>query len=260
MVDGICGYDLVVPEASYESGEPWIANAHHAMTLPLPQQFRERVRVTIMHISPTPGVLYSCVNLLPLDAASTVWRLHFHVDRRMTTKLCAGDLVHVRTTYSGGLAISILRDGDLLAAAGAVCKVPLGPHVIARYPGELFDEAIAVIRRRHPDFKWHETPVEVAARGESRLLLRARTKLGGYDVFMLHGQLTRFPSKDECLAISRFGSGLEVAANATAFLFNAPGHAGGPLRGERNFVQMSGSDAEWWTEHISTVHGQPEDS
>ena len=260
MVDGICGYDLVVPEVSYDSGEPWIANADFGMVLPSAQQFRERVRVTVMHISPTPGVLYSCVNLLPLDPASKIWRLHFHVDRRMTTKLCAGDLVHIRTTYCGGLAISILRNGDLLAAAGAVCKTPLGPHVIARYPKELIDEAMAVIRRRHPNFSWHEMPVEVSAGDKGRLLLSGRTRIGHYDVFMVHGQLPGMPGRDECLAISRAGSGLEVAANTTALLFDAPGHAGGPSRGGRGYVQMSGSDAQWWTEHISTVHGQPGDS
>jgi hypothetical protein len=259
MVGGICAYDLIVPETSYESSEPWIAHAHFEMGLQPPQESGERVRVTIMHISPNPGVLYSCINLLPVNTASKVWRLHFHVDRRMTTKLCAGDLVHVRTTYCGGLAISILRNGELLAAAGAVRSVPLGRHVVARYPAELFGEAMAVIGRRHPDFQWHETPVEVTVGDESRLLLRARVELGGYDVFMVHGQRPGIPGKDECLAISRVGSGLEVAANATALLLDAPGHAGGPLRGDRDYVQMSGSDERWWSEHVSALR-RPENS
>ena len=182
MIAYTCAYDLIVPEASYESDEPWIAKAYRdtgflLLREALPQGSAERVRVRITHISPNPGVFYSCVVLTPVEPTSEVWPLHFHIERRMTTKLCAGDLVHIRTTHCGGLGISILRNGMLLAAAGAVCSVPLGRHVIARYPHDLFDEAFAVIRRKYPDFALHESPVEVIVGDVSSLLLRARTEV-----------------------------------------------------------------------------------
>jgi hypothetical protein len=116
-----------------------------------------------------------------------------------------------------------------------------------------------VIRRRHPDFEWHETNVEMTVGDESMLRLRTRVELGGYDVFMVHGHKPGMPGKDECLAISRVGCGLEVATNTTALLLDAPGHAGGPLRSDRDYVQMPGSDERWWSEHVSALR-RPENS
>ena len=266
MVGSICAYHLIVPETSYESDEPWIGRATRGMALLPPreqvaQESAESVRVRITHLSPNPGVLYSCVDVTPVEPTSEVWPLHFHVDRRMTTRLCAGDIVHLRTTHCGGFAISILRNGELLAAAGAICQVPLGNHVIARVPAELLDEAMAVIWRRHPDFHWHESPVEVSINGECDLLLRARTSIGGYDVFMVHGPTWGIPGTDECLAISRIGSGLEVSANTTALLLKAPIGAGGlnGLLGYEDRVRMltDSSQERWWSEHMAAVRGRP---
>jgi hypothetical protein len=195
--------------------------------------------------------------LTPVEPTSEVWPLHFHVERRMTTRLCAGDLVHIRTTHCGGLGISILRSGALLAAAGAVCAVPLGHDVIARYPHELFDKALAVIRRQYPDFEWHESPVEVIVGDASTLRTQTRTEVGGYEVYVVHGHLRGMPGKDACLAISRVGSGLEVAANTTALLLNSPMGAGGlaGLLGHEDSVRMSttAESERWWSEHLSTV-------
>lgn len=261
MILNICAYDLIVPETSYESDAPWVASGYLGMALgppePLPPESGEGVRVRIVHISPIPGVLYSCMVLTPVEATSDVWPLHFHLDRRMTTRLCAGDVVHIRTTHCGGLGISIVRHGELLAAAGAVCSVPLGRHVIARHPAGLFDEALAVIRRRYSDFEWHETPVEVTAGDASRLLLRARTTVGDYEVYVVHGHLNGIPGTDASLAISRVGSGLEVAANTTALLLNSPMRAGGlaGLLGHEDSVRMTTTleSERWWSDHLSTV-------
>lgn len=73
---------------------------------------------------------------------------------------------------------------------------------------------------------------------------------------MVHGHRDGIPGMDECLAISRIGSGLEVSANTTALLFNAPTRAGGPdaLAGDNDDrLRMSDSDEQWWSEHLGEV-------
>lgn len=228
MIGTICDYDLVVPATSFESGTPWLAKARKS-AIRRPQMLGDVARVTITHVSPRPGVLYSSILLAPeSDASGGRWDLHFHVDRTMTTMLRPGDIVHICRTGCGGVALSVVRQDELVAAAGAVCSVPLGRNVTARYPRELLAEALAVFQRHDPQFRWHETPVELSIEGERRELMRGRRQLGGYEVFMVHGAIAGMPGDDECLAISRVAARLEVAANSTALLLDRPASAGGP--------------------------------
>ncbi len=152
MIGTICDYDLVVPATSFESGTPWLAKARKKSAIRRPQMLGDVARVTITHVSPRPGVLYSSILLAPESGASGGrWDLHFHVDRTMTTMLRPGDIVHICRTGYGGVALSVVRQDELVAAAGAVSwrsrsveMSPLGP------PRELLAEARAVFQRHDP--------------------------------------------------------------------------------------------------------------
>jgi hypothetical protein len=219
MIGSVCDYELVVPVVSYESGIPWVAKAR-ASASRLPRAFGDVAHVKITHVSPHPGVLYSCIRLASRGWADSKEALHFHVERALTTVLRPGDIVHICRTLQGGVALSVVRNEELLAAVGAVCSVPLGRNVTTRHPQELIAEGLALFRRYDRDFQWDGTPVEVSIAGERRALQRGRRSFAGYEVFMVHGAREGIPGTDACLAISRLTERLELAASDTAYLLD----------------------------------------
>jgi hypothetical protein len=50
----------------------------------------------------------------------------FNVDRELIAMLRGNDVLYISRTHCAGLGLSVLRDGELVAAAGAVMHVPLG--------------------------------------------------------------------------------------------------------------------------------------
>jgi hypothetical protein len=97
----------------------------------------------------------------------------FNVDRELIAMLRPNDVLYISRTHCAGLGLSILRDGELVAAAGAVTCVPLGPTVSVRYPHELIEEAEAIFKARDPDYDIQNDPVE--PEGRRRCSLRAVT-------------------------------------------------------------------------------------
>jgi hypothetical protein len=97
----------------------------------------------------------------------------FNVDRELIAMLRPNDVLYISRTHCAGLGLSILRDGELVAAAGAVTCVPLGPTVSVRYPHELIEEAEAIFKARDPDYDIQNYPVE--PEGRRRCSLRAVT-------------------------------------------------------------------------------------
>jgi len=94
--------------------------------------------------------------------------------------LRTGDLMHFARNASGDLAMSVLRNGELIVAVGAVCPVPLGPDIQARYPHDLVEQATAVFRQRDPEFNFIETPLEIVA-DRTFVLWRGRSGVAGAD-------------------------------------------------------------------------------
>jgi hypothetical protein len=80
---------------------------------------------------------------------ATVASASFLVDRQLTSALRGGDRLHIIRTHVAGLGLSILRDGQLVAA-GDVTSVPLGRDVRARTPMDPVNAAEAIIRTRDP--------------------------------------------------------------------------------------------------------------
>jgi hypothetical protein len=147
--------------------------------------------------------------------------MSFCIDRALTRMLRADDEVHVSRTATGGIGLSVLRAGELVGAVGAVTSVPLGEEVVVGCAGDLVEEAASVMRKRDPNYRVLEYPVEVRIGGETRLLHRARIHLGRYEILVVHGFLPGMPGTAECLAISLIGVCADCAASLTAPLLDA---------------------------------------
>jgi hypothetical protein len=119
------------------------------------------------------------------------------------------------------MGVSIIRDGQLLAAAGAVTAVPLGDSVHARIPCDVASAAEATFKRVDPHFAFRELPVELRISDEIRLLYRGRPHIGAYEVFVEHGFCAGLPGTDECLAVCATGHCPITAVIASALLLDA---------------------------------------
>jgi hypothetical protein len=157
-----------------------------------------------------------------LTAASTqhaqIAAASFHVDEALFLNARPHDVVHVARTHCGGLGLSIIREGELLVAVGAVTAVPLGRSVAARIPADLTSRAEAIFRERARDFTFVELPVEITVNGLSSILYRGRPDLNGYAAFVIHGYIPGMPGRDASLALSRKGGCPDSAANLSAML------------------------------------------
>jgi hypothetical protein len=98
------------------------------------------------------------------DQAS-VAEASFYIDKTMTDCAKAGDQMHLSRDAGGGLGFSLIRDGKLVAAAGAITAVPLGNGVEVRIPRDLISTAESVFQKRDPDFEFIEQPVEIKIEG-----------------------------------------------------------------------------------------------
>jgi len=152
------------------------------------------------------------------EARATVAEAGFHVDRALARRMLPGDILHLGRTGCAGLGLSIVRQGQLVAAVGAVTTVPLGHGITARSPYDLTDDATAVFRRRDPEFTFLRLPIEVIVGGRSVILDAGRRTLGEYEIDVLHGFIPGVPGTNESAAIWRKGLCTSVAADASARL------------------------------------------
>ncbi len=145
----------------------------------------------------------------------------FYVDRSLISRLQAGDLLYVARTGCGGVGLSVLRDGRLVVAVGAVTSVPLGSTVDARCPHEVITEAESLFRKLDSTFEFCELPIELTVGGEKAILPGSSSRLQGYEIYVLHGFYRGTPGVNECVAITASGSCPATAANASAQLLDA---------------------------------------
>ena len=134
---------------------------------------------------------------------ATASSFSFSVDRALVAMLRANDVLYIGRTHCAGLGLSILRDGELIAAAGAVTCVPLGPTVSVRYPHELIEEAEAIFRARDPDYDMRNYPVELRVDDVLHILHEGRPTMGDYEILVQHGRIWGIPGTDECVSIER---------------------------------------------------------
>ena len=169
-----------------------------------------------------PKVLRSQITLTASDRANaTVASVSFYLDKGLISALRPRDALHLVRTHSCGLGVSVIRDGQLVVAVGAVTAVPLGRSVEARIPWDLAEKAEAVFKRHDPDFGFPVLPVEVTVGNQRHIIFGGTRQMDQYSVFMINGFFPVEDGADECLAISLIGACSEVAANASAMLLDS---------------------------------------
>lgn len=171
-----------------------------------------------------PWQLYARITLSASERRhATVGWATFSVERGLVRVLRRGDQLHISRTSCAGIGLSIIRDGYLVAAAGAITDVPLGADVSARHPGDLVARAEAIFRTRDAEYDMSEHPIELTIAGVTRILHGGRPTMGPYEVFVRHGFLPGVPGTDESVSIERRRVCPDTAAHTSAQLLeNVP--------------------------------------
>ena len=85
---------------------------------------------------------------------------------------------------------------------GQVTAVPLGSGIAARVPIDLLQDAQEVFRRRAPQFKFPELPIELRSGDRSHILYRGTAQVDGYRVKIERCIETCDGASSECASIS----------------------------------------------------------
>lgn len=142
----------------------------------------------------------------------------FCIDQALANVLRPGDKLFMTRTLTTGLGLSIIRSGQLVAAAGAVANMLNGEGLDVGIPHDLIRQAELVFATVDPAFAFRELPIEVRVGTQRRVLNRGRAHIGAYEVFVEHGFYPGLPGTDECVAISLSGSCPDTAAISSAQL------------------------------------------
>lgn len=144
----------------------------------------------------------------------------FEVDQRLIDALGGADVLTIVRAATADIGLSVLRDGDLVFAVGAVTLVPLGGGLTVR-GGPLLDLSKPELH----EWPRKETWLDVASRGEVvRLEDGAEKIIDNYQLSVLHCFQDGIPGTHENVAITRARDGLHEAAVTSARLlgrFNA---------------------------------------
>jgi hypothetical protein len=235
MLPAFCTFDYlaIVPDIPTGNSAPW------TVMLRRPSKRKEAlvglsptIQITDAGLTPDtprprdsfmvrPKVLRSEITLsASRKEGAGVSAASFHVDKSLTSALRPRDILHITRTGCGGLAVSVIRDDQLVVGVGAVTCVPLGSNVRARVPLDLVEKGEAVFKRTDPEFRFRELPIEIGVGRQSRVLYTGWIQLEDYEVYLEHGFYWGLPGTDECVAISRKGACSVTAANASAQLLD----------------------------------------
>jgi hypothetical protein len=169
--------------------------------------------------SPAPWKLFARIVLTPSDPRNAlVAEASFSVDRGLIRCLHPGDVLILRGGVSAPLAMAVLREGTLVAAAGALCDVPLGADAdvhLSSSPAPAAKGAGALTPGQDGAC---QDAVEVRIGNQRTVLYSGRPTLSGYDVFVRAAR-AGWP----CISIERSGACPDTAAHTSAQLFDDPG-------------------------------------
>jgi hypothetical protein len=114
--------------------------------------------------------------------------------------------------------MSILRDGRLVLALGAIRAVPLGEGIDVRVPDDLVSDIETACRRRDPTFELHEFPIQLTIDGVTAVLPGSGAGLAEWLVGLFERPQVGIPGIDECMSLARRGLCSDLAVNASARL------------------------------------------
>jgi len=201
-ISGTFDYTFVVP------GGPKSGSRRMQGTLTRPPELDDRRLLghapilEAVEYEKQPGERYSRITLKPGDQThATAGLFSFTVDRDLITMLRQDDVLHISRTGCAGVGVSVLTGGKLIAAAGAVSRVPLGENVDVRHPWDLVRRAEEVFRERDADYDMLDAPVELSVGGVTKILNSGRPTIGSYEIHVRHGFLWGEPGTDESVSI-----------------------------------------------------------
>jgi hypothetical protein len=149
----------------------------------------------------------------------------FHVDRELTLLLQPGDVLHLSYSCMWGTGLSLLRQGRLVFAVGAILGLPLGQKIRVKLPEDVFDQLERFhrvpfsIRGKQPLL----IPIEIHVGNEMRSIFAGTVELGEYEIWVEGGRDYSYPSGDTFAAISAKGLCHSIPAVASAILLNRLG-------------------------------------
>lgn len=235
---GTFDYVTIVPDRPEGNSSPWELRLNVPVVKTGDPMLDFRLvglspRLQITDISPSsipesaPGVQQLAImrsrftlTASPKREMASVSAASFYVDRGLASVLRPGDALHMARTACGGLGVSVIRDGELVVAVGAVTAVPLGNSLEVHTPFDLVKEAEAVFRRRDPEFEFSELPLEFRVGNRRGIRCRGWRKLGQYEVSIVHGFQPGVPGLDECLALMVVGACSRAAVHSSAQLLD----------------------------------------
>ena len=104
-----------------------------------------------------------------------------------------GDRLHLVRTGSGGIGLSLLREGRLVLAIGAVTAVPLGANI---------NVTIGPRRQNPVAYSRSESWLEFKIKSETLVLKdRGLTSIGDYQIYIERCWEDGIPGTDECVSI-----------------------------------------------------------
>jgi hypothetical protein len=121
---------------------------------------------------------------------------------------------------SPGIGLSVLRAGRLVAAAGAVTCLPLGPDVSVHVSRDLVDAAEAIFRTHNPRYQLFEYPLQVQVGDAVDILHWGRPTMGDFEILIRRGRRPS-PFGSESLSIERRGVCPDTASHHTAQLLES---------------------------------------
>jgi hypothetical protein len=232
---GTFDYVGLVPEVG---GFPWILELHtdadrRDPTLPSLAGSQAWLEVREAGLTPNagydrgtwrPAVLRARLSIGADRWSESARRIgHFHIDLTLVQALRPRDALHVSRTSCGGLAVSAIRNHQLVFAVGAVTAVPMGDGSFVRVPQGPIEKAEALLKHLDQRFELPELPLEVVLEGQRHLLPGGGHDFLEYEVRAFQGFIRGIPGIDESAAISRRGLCSDSGANASAQLLAADG-------------------------------------
>jgi len=216
--EGTFDYVFVVPASGRDKG--WSGSLRDALPGNVNRLLGRAPVISFSDYETDFGVPRTRITLKSSGILSRTPEYSFPVDRAFARMLQPADLIHISRDSLAGLGLSVFRNGDLVAAVGAVTNVVLGTEISVRGAWDLVQQAEATFRVRDPEFQFYESPLEITTGGQTRLLYRASVRMGRYDVFVIHGSLRGMPGTSECMSLSFTGVCPDCAASLTAQLLD----------------------------------------